>query len=266
MKQKKRYYRTAALLGPQDSHVVLRAQPRSLQVPWRLLVPALVLLGFGLWMALGDAWYLMWDDLKVTGIFSQQMEREVKLASDLLGWHLFHLRPKAAEEAILARIPEFAAVDVTCGLIPTSCAISITERVPVLVWQAGGADAPAAKYWVDREGYVYPARGERPDLPTVKGSLPQEGGPHSMISVQQGLAALTTLGIPTAALEYTPERGLIWTDPEGRRVAFGVGSDMASRWQMYQVLVDHLAAQGIMPQVLDVRFPGAATYSLDRSW
>ena len=87
-----------------------------------------------------------------------------------------------------------------------------------------------------------------------------------MISVQQGLAALTTLGIPTAALEYTPERGLIWTDPEGRRVAFGVGSDMASRWQMYQILVEHLAAQGITPQVLDVRFPGTATYSLDRSW
>ncbi len=87
-----------------------------------------------------------------------------------------------------------------------------------------------------------------------------------MISVQQGLAALATLGIPTTALEYTPERGLIWTDPEGRRVAFGAGSDMAARWQMYQVLVEHLAAQGITPQVLDVRFPGAATYSLDRSW
>ncbi len=99
---------------------MLRAQPRSLQVPWRLLVPALALLGFGLWMALGDAWYLMWDDLKVTGIFSPQMEREVKLASDLLGWHLFHLRPEAAEEVILTQIPEFAAVDVTCGLIPTS--------------------------------------------------------------------------------------------------------------------------------------------------
>jgi hypothetical protein len=261
MKQKRRYYRTAALLGPPNSHVALRAQPRPFKVPWHVLVPALVFLGLGLWMALGDAWYLMWDDLQVTGIYSPEMEREVKLASDLLGWHLLHLRPEAAEEAILARMPEFAGVDVTCGIIPTSCEVVITERVPVLVWQSG-----EAKYWVDRTGYVYPARGERPDLPVVRGTLPVEGGAHSMASIQQGLAALATLGVPTAGLEYSPERGLIWSDPAGRRVAFGVGSDMAPRWEMYQVLVEHLAAEGITPQVVDVRFPGAATYSLDRSW
>ncbi len=261
MKQKRRYYRTAALLGPQDAHVAFRAEPRSLKVPWRLLLPALAVVGLGAWMALGDVWYLMWDDLEVTGIFSTQMEREVKVASDLLGWHLIHLRPAAAEEAILARMPEFAAVDVSCGLIPTSCEIVITERVPVLVWQAA-----EAKYWVDREGYVFTARAERPDLPVVQGSLPAEGGAHSMAAIQQGLAALATVGVPTAALEYTPERGLIWTDPEGRRVAFGAGSDMASRWQMYQVLIEHLTAQGITPKAVDVRFPGAATYSLDRSW
>ncbi len=81
MKQKRRYYRTAALLGPQDAHVYpqgrrsIRAEPRPLQIPWRLLVPTLILIGFGAWMALGDVWYLMWDDLTVTGIFSAQMER-----------------------------------------------------------------------------------------------------------------------------------------------------------------------------------------------
>ena len=268
MKQKRRYYRTAALLGPQDAHVYpqgrrsVRAEARSLQIPWRLLVPTLILVGFGAWMALGDVWYLMWDDLTVTGIFSAQREREVKVASDLLGWHRFHLHPAAAEVAILAQIPEFAAVDVSCGLIPTSCEIVVTERVPVLVWQAEGG----AKYWVDREGYVYPARSERPDLPVVRGSLPADGGAHSMVSIQQGLAALATLGVPTSALEYLPERGLIWTDPAGRRVAFGAGADMAPRWQMYQVLVEHLALQGITPQVVDVRFSGAATYSLDRAW
>ncbi|MCU0521839.1 MAG: cell division protein FtsQ/DivIB [Anaerolineae bacterium] len=268
MKQKRRYYRTAALLGPQDAHVYpqgrrsVRAEPRSLHIPWRLLVPTLIVVGFGAWMALGDVWYLMWDDLKVTGIFSAQMEREVKLASDLLGWHRFHLHPAAAEEAILAHIPEFAAVDVSCGLIPTSCEIAVTERVPVLVWQAEGE----AKYWVDRQGYVYPARSERPDLPVVRGSLPPEGGAHSIASIQQGLAALATLGVPTMALEYSSERGLIWTDPAGRRVAFGAGSEMAPRWKMYEVLVAHLASQGITPQCVDVRFPGAATYSLDRAW
>jgi hypothetical protein len=303
-----RYYRTAALLGPQERPMAVQApatrrgptkrtpaarrpsqaasapaarqataggrthyqyvaeahlprRARTLVIPWRWVTPLLVLVALGLWVAFGNAWYLMWDDLKVTGVFAPELRREVKIASDLLGWHSLMLHPEEAEAAVAAVVPQAMSVNITCRTIPASCEIAIMERVPILVWMDG-----ATAYWVDREGVFYQAQGQRPDLPVIRGTRPIEDGPHSLASIQQGITALGVLGVPQDQLEYAPQQGLIWTDPEGRRVAFGVGADMAERWQTYEALVGNLAARGISPQVVDVRFPDGATYSLQRSW
>ena len=310
-----RYYRTAALLGPQDQQMVVQApaarrapaakrasgarhttadgrsrtsrqapaakrapaarrsqrgyraeatvapRTRSLVIPWRLLVPLLALIIVALWVALGNAWYVMWDDVKVSGIYDPMLRREVKIASDLLGWHSFLVEPETAEAAVMALLPQATAVEVTCRPVPALCEIAITERVPVLVWMDG-----ATAYWVDREGIFYPAQGERPDLPVIRGKRPVEGGAHTLAAIRQGVAALTVLGVTADRLEYLLEQGLVWTDPEGRHVAFGVGADMADRWQTYQVLLNHFAVRGISPQVVDVRFPDGATYSQQRAW
>jgi hypothetical protein len=87
-----------------------------------------------------------------------------------------------------------------------------------------------------------------------------------IMEVMEGVAALAELGLPAAGLEYNAQRGLIWVDSEGRRIAFGVGSDMRTRWRVYELLTDQLKAQGIFPWTMDVRFPGGVTYSLERSW
>ncbi|MGC9521903.1 MAG: cell division protein FtsQ/DivIB [Anaerolineae bacterium] len=274
MKRKQRYYRTAALLGPrvpQERHASVRAQrgqisipslkmPR-IRIPWRLLIPFVVVIGVGAWVAFAEPWYLMWEDLEVKGISSPQVVREIKINSDLLGWHLFQLHPKDAEARLMEMMPQFKDVEVSCGLIPTSCRIQVTGRSPVMTWIAGND-----VYWVDREGIMYPAQGERPDLPAIRGPVPAEDGPHSMVDIQQGLAALVALGVPVDQLEYSRERGLIWTTPEGCRIAFGVGPEMAERWRTCQTLMNHLAAEGTKPQVVDVRFPGGATFSVERSW
>ncbi len=259
--KKQRYYRTAALLGPKEQFVAYRAESHPIRIPLKAVLVLAAIVGLGLWVALGNAWYLLWDDLSVTGIYSPDMKQQVKLVSDLLGWHRFMLHPAEAEAAIATAMPQLVDVKVTCGLFPTKCQIALAERIPALVWEEG-----STKYWVDREGNFFPAQGERPDLPVLRGIRPIEGGAHSIDSIQQGVAALSVLGVPADQLEYAPDHGLIWTDPAGRRVAFGVGPDMAPRWQMYQVLLDDFAANGISPQVVDVRFSGGATYSLERSW
>ncbi len=274
MKRKQRYYRTAALLGPrspQGRHAEARAQRRpikiprirmpAIRIPWRLLIPLALVMGVGLWAAFADPWYLMWEDLEVKGISSPQVVREIKINSDLLGWHLFQLRPDEAEARLVEMMPQFKDVEVSCGLVPTSCRIQVTGRSPVMTWIAGND-----VYWVDREGVMYPAQGERPDLPVIRGAVPAEDGPHSMVAIQQGVAALVAMGVPADELQYSRERGLIWTTPEGCRIAFGVGPDMAARWHVSQTLMDHLAAEGTQPQVLDARFPDGATYSMERSW
>ncbi|MGC9468557.1 MAG: cell division protein FtsQ/DivIB [Anaerolineae bacterium] len=263
-KQKgRRYYRTAALLGPQDRRAAYRAasQPFKLRIPWKVVVPLLAVVGLGLWVAFGNFWYLMWDDLTVTGVTSPELQYQIKLDTDLLGWHLIDLRPKSAEEALIAKYPQFADVKVSCIPVPTSCKVAVVERSPVLAWQDG-----SALHWVDLDGVLYPAQGERPDLPVIRGPVPGEGGAHSVTAVREGITALAALGVPIEQLEYTHERGLVWTDPQNVRIAFGVGDAMSERWGIYQSLINQLAAKGVSPQTMDVRFPEAVTYSLERSW
>jgi hypothetical protein len=281
MSNKKRYYRTAALLGPPAQQVV--ARPRAsrtrdartrdaretrvrdsapaLHIPWKVLVLLLAVAGMAAWIVVGDVWYLTWDGVTVTGLSTPQLERTIKLTADIVGYHRFHLKPREAEQVLEAAFPWVSGVQVRCGLIPASCDIRIKERIPALVW-VEGSDV----YWVDETGHAFPALGERPDLPVIRGMLPEADSPYTLAAILNGITQLELLGIPANELECSRERGLVWTDPEGLRVAFGAGTGMVERWHTYQLMVKHFAETGIAAQQLDVRFRDGITYTLGRSW
>lgn len=261
-KRTRTYYRTAALLGAQP-HVRYAATPRrSLpRVSWKVVVPLTLILALGLWLILDGRWYLMKDNLQVSGTASSSLATEVALASDLLGWHGFLLRPQAASALILEKVPGVLTAQAICQRFPASCVIEVEERTPHLVWITG-----AGAHWVDRNGTLFAALQDRPDLPVVRGPLPNAEGKVVPTAILQGLEAMATLPISATVLEYHPQHGLIWTDPEGRRVAFGDGPEMATRWEIYQALVAHLDEVGVFPWTVDVRFPAGPTYSLNRSW
>jgi hypothetical protein len=268
MTRKQTYHRTAALLGHQ-APMAARGNRRSAhpfhipwkQIPWKVVVVFVLVNTLGLWVLFGDPWYLMIDDVSLYGVSTVEMAEDVLVAADLLGWHAFRLQPKKAAERVLAEVPGLVDADIRCGFFPASCEIHVTQRAPALVWQTG-----SAVYWADREGLIFPATADRPDLPVVTGPLPDETNHHTIQAIRQGVVSLIALGVPSDAFEYKPNLGLIWTDAEGRRIAFGVGPEMQERWQVYVELVEHLDAQGIFPWVIDVRFPDGVTYSLERSW
>ena len=263
MTKKQTYHRTAALLGQQAPMAARRVKRRTrpIHVPWKVVVVFVLVNVLGFWVLFGNPWYLMLEDVSLYGVSTVEMAEEVLLSADILGWHSFRLQPKKAEERVLAAVPGLVEADVQCALLPASCVINVTQRAPVLVWNTG-----SAMYWADREGLVFPAVEDRQDLPIVSGPLPDETNHHSLRAIQQGVVSLIALGVPADAFEYAPNLGLIWTDAEGRRIAFGVGLEMQTRWQVYEELVEHLEAEGIFPYVIDVRFPDGVTYSLERSW
>jgi cell division septal protein FtsQ len=224
-------------------------------------LPLLAAIGLGLWIALGNMWFLLPQDLAVNGAPTRDLKIDVMVASDMVWWHRLRLKPRTAEQAIVDEVIEFTDAKVRCALFPTKCTIGLTRREPVLAWTDG-----AETYWVDASGVVFDAWEERTDLPVIRGPLPEPAEPHMIMEVMEGVAALAELGLPAAGLEYNAQRGLIWVDSEGRRIAFGVGSDMRTRWRVYELLTDQLKAQGIFPWTMDVRFPGGVTYSLERSW
>jgi cell division septal protein FtsQ len=268
MKKKKGkhlYYRTAALLSTQQQVYTrgrrTRHTERALDIPWKLIV-LLVLVGSGImWLLLDDRWYLMGEDIQIAGTGSTETARNVAIASDLLGWHGLRLRPRAAETLIVEKVTVVTEAHVECGRFPATCTIRVTERTPALNWVT-----EAGIYWVDSEGLHFPAQEVRTGLPVVRGPLPDAENARTLVPMLQGVEALAALGVATDALEYHPQRGLIWTDPQGRRVAFGVGMEMQARWRIYEALIAHLDARNVFPWTIDVRFPEGPTYSLERLW
>lgn len=288
------YYRTAALLGAQQQPYSGRPRsartrsyapgPRArtmnvhLDIPWKLVALFALISAAALWLLVDSNWYLMGEDIRVMGASSQETALKVVMASDLLGWHGLRLRSRAATAAIMEQVPAITTAQVECNRFPAECLIRVEEREPVLNWLTENTVGNSGIYWIDAEGVLMPASDVRVELPVVRGTLLDlEEGAHSRarVAVLDGVTALAALGITANAdgtsLEYHPERGLIWTDPQGRRVAFGVGANMEARWNIYVALITHLEARtaagdGIFPWTIDVRFPEGPTYSLERLW
>jgi len=292
------YYRTAALLGAQQQpYGGLRMPARSrasgarvrqpelhLDIPWKFIAMFALIGAVVLWLLLDNQWYLMGEDIRVIGASSQETALNIAIASDLLGWHGLRLRPGAATTAITEQVPAITAAQVECNRFPAECVIRVQEREPVLNWIVENTGEHAAEastvgmYWIDAEGVLFPAHEVRAGLPVVHGPLPvpeESTNSRAHVAVLEGVTALAALGIDSTTdgngLEYHPERGLIWTDPQGRRVAFGIGANMEARWNIYVALIAHLEARtvagnGVFPWTIDVRFPEGPTYSLERLW
>ncbi|TFG72948.1 MAG: hypothetical protein E4H27_01670 [Anaerolineales bacterium] len=237
------------------------AQP--FHFPWKVVIIGVLVNALAIWIFFGDPWYLLAEDVSLYGVSTVEIATEVLVASDLVGWHAFRLQPQKAAERVLAAVPGLVDVDINCTIFPASCEFYVTQRAPILAWHTA-----SGVYWTDQEGRVFPAVSDRPDLPFVTGPLPAETSQYTATirATQQGVVSLIALGVPADAFEFNQQRGLIWNDPDGRRIAFGVGPEMQMRWQVYHELVEHLEAEGIFPYVIDVRFPGGVTYSLERSW
>lgn len=257
---KRTYYRTTALLGAQPRYLGGQSQRRRvepLRVPWPLVLAVGVVLLALLWLWLDPSWYVDASHLEVSGA-SPDTAYVVAEASEALSLHGLWLRPDAMAARVLKTVPSVTHVDVVCWVYPAQCSIQVAERQPVLIWQSDSGSE-----WVDAVGVRFPVREARPGLPVVQGPLPEEG---AMPAIIEGVNALAALGVNSDGLGYNPRYGLVWTDPEGRRIAFGTGPEMEPRWQIYQALLAQLDARGVFPLVVDVRFPGAPTYALERLW
>ena len=253
------YYRTTALLGAQQRPYT-RAR-LGVHIPVKLLALLIVIIGVLLWLWLDNRWYLTGENIRIVGTNSPTTAMDIAIASDLLGWHGLRLRPRAATTMIVEKVPAVTEAQVECDRFPASCLIRVVERTPVLNWVTEGAT-----YWIDDAGTLFPAQEIQPDLPIIYGPMLDPRDSQTLLSVVQGTEALIAIGVTPDKLEYNTERGLIWTDPEGRRVAFGTGPEMEPRWRIYEALVKHLEARSVFPWSIDVRFPGGPTYSLERSW
>lgn len=260
---------TGVLYGPQgrpgaeaERPVVqhgARGQRRSF-IGWRLVSLALAL-ALGAILALFftvDVFYVR--SISVGGLRYLTKE-EVFAYADIAGMHLFWIDPDRVRDSIL-RSAAVADAQVVLGWPPNMVQVTIAEREPALVWEAGGVAT-----WVDLRGRIMAQREDRPGLIRVVAEMEAFGGagPADLqisIDIVHGALQLQELLPPGTVLRYHPVMGLGYKNENGWDVWFGTGTDMPQKMLIYQALADNLRARGIQPGEINVRNPNAPVYSV----
>ncbi len=210
-----------------------------------------------LWLWLDANWYVATERVQVEGASSARVA-EIVRASEVVGVHGLWFN-RAAAEAAVAVLPSVRSVQVERHLYPAGCRILVEEREPRFVW----VTETGQRWWVSEEGLLFTPIDDRP-LPVVTGPLPDARRlPEALV---QSVQALSSLAPVLEQLGYNRQYGLFWSDPSGRDIVFGWGDEaaMARRWRVARALLTALDHRDIFPLVIDVRFPEAPAYTMDR--
>ena len=218
-----------------------------------ILVVLLVVLGL---FFQSDAFYV--HRIEVGGLFHLTAE-EVFGLSGVANMHVFWIDPAEIRQNIL-RSSSVADVEVLVSWPPHVVQIEVQERQPALVWEQAGV-----RTWIDVRGRVMP---QRTDLEGML-RIVVEGedtpvGPSVVIpqGVVDGALQLKTLYPDLEALLYDPVEGLGLQEGRGWRVWFGSGTDMPAKLNVYNAIVNDLAAHGIQPEIIDVGDINAPYYKI----
>jgi cell division septal protein FtsQ len=261
--------RFKAVFNPARAQIALRPKPqRRVRIGWRLVSLSLILL-------LGPGIYFAWTRPELR-VHSAQVSGNTRIAADeitsvlgLNGSPVFLLRPEQMETQVLENFPELLSVNVSVAL-PNHVTLEVVEREPVVLWQQDGNYT-----WIDENGFAFRPRGEAGGLVVVQAlSAPpelvaaEENQPTPFIT-EDLVRALLSLSIYVPAgtpILYHPSTGLSLSDARGWQAVFGKDADdMASKVSVYQAMVAWLDQRGIQPVLIDVTYPNAPYYRLDRS-
>jgi hypothetical protein len=259
---------------------------------WRFFSLCLVI---GLVVILYLMWtspYLVVEQATVRGL-KRIMSQDVNAVLDISGMPSFALDPAAMQKTLVEQFPEFSAADVIIEF-PDTVAISVTERVPALVWNQGGRTD-----LIDQEGVAFPLRQNdvELDLPIVEASgmlmgliptpVPTDteqteasrfrlfGKPEEIELLEQARQVLTPEAVQSILLlsEFAPQglpliyrddHGFSWQDSGGWYVYFGDATDIQMKLTIYQSILRMLDEKGVRPELVSVEWVHAPYYRLER--
>ncbi len=216
------------------------ARPKVLALAVALLFGSLVFAFFNF-----DFFYVFEPD--IIGLENLTKEQVIR-ASGVNGYNVFFVDAGSVERA-LSKLPEIKSVRVIPGL-PNHLSIQITEREPEVVWQRG-----ADRYWVDADGVVFRASGDKPELATIRDLdlTPVKAGSRVTPKALDAYQALQ-IAMPEAprVLEWSTARGLAFTDEHGRKIYLGDENGMTGKVVKYRALALQLDAQKTQVKFIDL--------------
>ena len=178
---------------------------------------------------------------------------EIYDASGLHEWSIFWIKPEQAEAAI-SNLPGIKEARVAYRL-PNRVMIEVVERQVQIIWQRG-----EARYGVDDRGTMLPLEGELEGMLLIQDlrTGPFEVGDRIDPEVVRSALELRRLFPETAVLQYSEDQGLIFHQAD-YPVYFGTG-DVAEKMAILDALLQELAAEGIQPAYVDLRFKESPCY------
>lgn len=267
-------------LNKKGSEVQIPAFPQ-VQFGWRFISGAIFLLSFAVVVSFTSLSTFQIRSITLRG--AQRLTAEAVLSQvDLEGSSIIRVDPENIKTRLTEAFPGLKDISVTVGL-PASVAIRVEERQPQILWQQD-----SSTYWIDTEGIMFPvfgeaevahsvnASGEPPSPPEV--FIPEVDDETGLIShrlemsfprtTPEFVEAVFSLSeyIPEeTALEYDPQFGLGWRDPNGWLVYYGHDTNhIETKLTEYQMILATLESQNIIPALISLEFLHAPYYRLEQ--
>jgi cell division protein FtsQ len=218
-------------------------------------------LGFFLLLALSWLTYLLFAteafyvyEARVVGNQLVPAE-EIYQNSGLDEMSVFWINP-AQVEATVVNLPNIKEAEVHCGL-PDRVTIEVVERQPQIIWQQG-----EKRYWVDEEGTVLPARGELTEATVIVDldERPVQPGDRVDPQVIAGAQKLRSLLPGLTTVQYASHTGISFQSEQGWPIYLGQGENIEQKVAIMNALLQEIAAKGVHPQFIDLRFKGSPYY------
>ncbi len=228
--------------------------PAIFALGWRYLSLAIFVVALGglVWLHTDDQFYVY--SAEIEGLKYANPD-DVFLRSKLYGMNAFWVNETQAEERIMAANLGIADVDVDI-VWPGKLFITLTEAVPVMVWQSGDRVV-----WVDEVGTVVSeANGNMDLLPIVvdDGSLSLEIDSKVPLVAMNTAHELKRLRGNIEMLHYDAANGISYQDGRGWRVYFGIENDVTLKLVRYESFVaEQVEPSGSVPSGIKVLDPDA---------
>lgn len=279
----------AVNLNRRKVQVPLRTKGAELQLPafpryqlgWRLISGAVFVLSLAVVFSFTSLNAFEISAINLKG--AQRLGGEAILAQvDLVGTSIISVQPEEIERLISESFPSLSKVSISTGL-PASVTIRVVEREPLIFWQQNNASL-----WIDAEGVMFPVRGEvevpltviandsPPAPPTANDAetpedvdelsmLREDPFPHTTPEFVMGILPLSGYLPEGSNLQYDPQFGLGWQDPNGWLVYFGKDTtNIDIKLAEYQSIIAALQEDNLTPALISLEFLHAPFYRLEQ--
>lgn len=203
---------------------------------------------------------------QATVLGNQRITREeINAVSGVVGASIFTVQSDEVQKNILMNYPELLSAEVNVYL-PNHVYVTVTERVPVILWQQNGGYT-----WIDSTGVAFRPRGiaenlmfvNAIDTPPAGVAVENNPTPYMQKDLVDAITLLSSVKPADATLTFSLTDGLHWQDSRGWTAAFGTSShDMPLKIRVYQSLVDSLTATRKTPIYINVIHPDAPFYRM----